>query len=279
MPLRRRNYVLFSVLLFFIIFVLFLLLIIISPHDKPSSVRSTSTNATLSCQPGETIILKNETTNLFLANSPKSAGVCLLWRVTESGARVPVARSYDNHDWEAYSGPYSSLSMTCNDSICQTSLPVTKNTQHYELIVYQRRRALRQDETAARFLEQTTFGPRLDEIRAFSNVSLPALAQWIIDQVNLPVTSHRAEFRNHLNHRFPAQGITRVGRATRPCQAGTRYRRTAFSDKDLGAYVEIRTLSPTEKALLVGSNIRTVVNATHLYNKAEQRSEPLADGK
>jgi hypothetical protein len=146
------------------------------------------------------------------------------------------------------------------------------------LVSYQRR-ALSKDETAARFLEQTTFGPRRDEIRAFPDVTTQTFIQWILNQSNLPITSHRAEYRKRLNHRFPASGKTRVGRVTHPCEAGTRYRRAAFTDKDRDAMVEIKTLSSTLKALSIDGNLRTVINANQLYANAVHTSQQLADGK
>lgn len=267
--LPRRPYPLFH----FIVTVVFLLRL--SRGEFPST-RATS----LACTSGgDSIQLTNstETKELFLVNTQASE-VCVLWRITLGGARVPVARSYDKNDWEAYSGSYSTLTFKCSSNICQTRLPqTTDDTLRYELTSYQRRE-LRDDETAARFLEQTTFGPRLDEIRSFSDVSTESFARWILIQSKLPITSHRAEFRRHLNHRFPAESVTPLGRSTHPCQIGTRYRRAAFTDKDQGATVEIRTLPSTQKALFVGSKLRTVVNASQLYAKKEEQSHLLWDG-
>jgi hypothetical protein len=233
------------------------------------------------CQLSKTVPLTNyrETTDVKLVNTKAlQSEVCVLWRITSTGARVPVARSYDGNNWEAHSGTYAKQKFTCVSGVCTTKLPAKMDTQRYELVSYQRR-ALSKDEMAARFLEQTTFGPRLDEIRAIPDATTQTFARWIQSQAALPITSHRAEFRKRLNHRFPAGAKTTVGRVTQPCEAGTRYRRAAFTDKDVGAFVEVRTVSSTQKALSIGGKLRTVINASKLYVNAVQTNQQLADGK
>jgi hypothetical protein len=245
--------------------------VLLFQFTRVPSVRATEVSYT--CSTEEAIVLTNTTKELVLV---PSFDVCLLWRITTNGARVPVARSYQGKHWEAYSGPHARQRFRCNELHCQTTLPETTDTVRYELMAYAPK-VYTHEETAARFLEQTTFGPRLEEIQSFGkNVSIEALAHWIQQQEALPITSHRAEFRKRVNHRYPANGNTLVGRVTHPCQAGTRYRKAALSDKDQGSMLEIRTSSSSsQKVLLVDGKIRTVVNATTLSVKnAEDATSP-----
>lgn len=297
---KRTNAPHHSLVLHYVLLVFFWWLVILPSCSHGETTLSTTTTTTCSRTPGKVIVLSNTTKALSLSVVGRTTAeeepstVCLLWRITLQGARVPLARSYEQQDWEAYSSSSSSslLQWDCQNDVCQTTLPPLADTLRYELISYTRRRELNQNEQAARFLEQTTFGPRFDEIRSLSKVNddddtttrltEESFARWIVEQTKLPMTSHRATFRRHLNHRFPADGITQVGRVTHPCQAGTRYRRSAFSDKDFGAWMEIRTVSmtTTQKALYVDSKLRTVVNATQFYSvHAETNlSQPMWDG-
>ncbi|KAI2490759.1 Protein of unknown function (DUF1501) [Fragilaria crotonensis] len=51
---------------------------------------------------------------------------------------------------------------------------------------------------------------------------------------------------------------TRIGAVTHPCQKGTRYRRYAFSAKDYGKYMEIKTVG-TKRIIKIDGFVRTVV--------------------
>ncbi len=257
---------------FFPFLVLFLFQITKVPLARAADVSYT-------CSTEESILIRNTTKEVVLVPTTE---VCLLWRITSNGARVPVARSYQGKHWEAYSGQHARLQFQCHSQHCQTTLPETTDTVRYELMAYSPK-SYNHEEIAARFLEQTTFGPRLEEIQAFGkNVSIEAFAHWIQQQSALPLTSHRAEFRKRVNHRYPPDGNTLVGRVTHPCHAGTRYRRAAFSDKDQGEMLEIQTLSSSQKGLLVDGKLRTVVNVTTLYVKnvedTESPQEQLWDG-
>jgi hypothetical protein len=148
-------------------------------------------------------------------------------------------------------------------------------------------------DVVARFLEQATFGPTtelIDELTAAmdayeennnkkdqdgttkttntvttgstsTTTSSLVFAQWMHQQMNesqVPIFSHRALYRRHLNARFPVSSP--MGQVTRPCQAGTRYRRHAFTDKDSGQELDlILTQNGTKMVVKVAGQVRTLV--------------------
>jgi hypothetical protein len=84
-----------------------------------------------------------------------------------------------------------------------------------------------------------------------------AFAAWIKDQQSkVPLTSHRAAFRQRMNSRM--ETATHVGAVTHPCQKGAVYRRYAFTSKDHGKYVDIETVG-TKRIISVDGFVRTVV--------------------
>ena len=72
--------------------------------------------------------------------------------------------------------------------------------------------ALNNEKSVARFLQQATFGPTLSTINQFPGINSNDLndspysnyATWIQQQINLPITSHRAFFRERSNPGFTA---------------------------------------------------------------------------
>jgi hypothetical protein len=125
----------------------------------------------------------------------------------------------------------------------------------------------------ARFLEQATFGPKLNDISSFP----ASFAQWIQAQQALPMTSHRRIFRERLNHRFTGPNLQ--GIPTSACAAGTRYRKYAFSDKDQGLAVEIKTDSLNQrKIFLIAGQRRTVVSAVTLNAGLPANGKLFVDG-
>ena len=72
--------------------------------------------------------------------------------------------------------------------------------------------ALNNENSVARFLQQATFGPTVSTINQFPGINSNDLndspysnyATWIQQQINLPITSHRAFFRERSNPGFTA---------------------------------------------------------------------------
>ena len=194
--------------------------------------------------------------------------LCTLWRIgPRMDQRVPVARSYQGHDWEVYAGEFSEkIQFDCGTACNTTTLPVLEVDQRYELVSFTH--SIPDTDQIARFLEQATFGPTRRTIDAF-----PGYVEWIKEQIALPYTSHRRSYRSRLNHRKTT--TSNQGVATHPCKKGTRYRKYAFTDKDKKTLLEIRTDPVTSrKVLLRDGQARTVLPHTELY----QGRELLGDG-
>ena len=94
---------------------------------------------------------------------------------------------------------------------------------------------------AARFLTQATFGPRYDEIAALEGNDF---AGWIAAQMALSPSLHRAHYRRRSHPRLTYAdalvessnwGLTSGG-AAGPCDAGSRWRKFAFTTEDIGRF-------------------------------------------
>jgi hypothetical protein len=176
----------------------------------------------------------------------KPGTLCTLVQVSPDGKFIsPVARSYDGRDWEASAGKFAAIvafKCTDDDTCMLNSLPaLSAEGATYQLTSFDMPNYSTQD-IIARFLEQTTFGASLDDINQFGSASNLEFAQWIQKQQDpqqMPIMSHRAIFRQHLNARFEVNAP--IGPVTQPCQTGTRYRWTAFSVKDFDKVVNFRT--------------------------------------
>ncbi|CAB9513783.1 Protein of unknown function (DUF1800) [Seminavis robusta] len=169
----------------------------------------------------------------------------------------PIARSYDNFNWEVTAGPYVNhlqpFRCFSNNNRCQINLDVAvpnnnPNQAIFQLTTFGRPSYYSRRTEIARFLEQATFGATRAEIGRIDNnhsstttpnnngnaTLMQQFADWVQDQMDPdkhPIMSHRAIFRRHLNARF--ESASSLGAVTAPCQSGTRYRRMAFSEKDI----------------------------------------------
>ena len=118
----------------------------------------------------------------------------------------------------------------------------------------------------ARFLEQATFGPTRASIQGFNTTSnLPAaFAAWIkAQQTTVPLTSHRAMFRQRMNAQM--ETATHQGAVDHPCKKGARYRLAAFSPKDAYKYVDIETVG-SKRIIRIDGFVRTVVQGPVFYS-------------
>jgi len=216
-----------------------------------------------------------------LVLSPSSADtLCTLTMVSDNGDVIPVARSYLGYPWEANAGHYSRIKFQCaNEGACVTILPrrVTDKLRQrlgsVTLELSSFRRSVSDQESAARFLERTTFGPTLAEIEALSTNTF---AQWVSDQQQLPITSHRKLFRENVDGRSIVPST--AGVPTHACDRGTVYRQYAFSSEDHLANIEIRSDGGSRKVLLIDGEPRTVVLASRLQGKAiRNKAAPLIE--
>ena len=209
----------------------------------------------------------------------KSGGnrLCTLVHLASDGTSfAPVARSYSGQDWEPSAGRFDTvISFDCEDETCQVTLPGLEDGSVYVLMTYEKPSYYQTQDVAARFLEQTTFGPKMEEIQQFSKASTLEFAQWIQDQQdNVPIMSHREVFRRHLNARYEVPSP--LGPVTRPCDAGTRYRLLAFSEKDFDKLVTLETVATglfrNKKIFSVNGHVRTIVDGP-MYVYSEDSDE------
>jgi len=199
--------------------------------------------------------------------------LCGLYLASRRGMVLPVGRSYNGHSWEAYAGKYAKQTFNCSNGVCTTKLPKTSRLLQLRYGRYKYNLVGFSNDLSspdARMLEQTTFGPTMEQINAMSGTTP---ADYIKDQMILPATSHRQFFRKRLNHRFGEPSI--MGVVTKPCDVGTRYRRYAFSDKDYLKYVELQKIGTYIFLSIDGQN-RTAIQANSLrYEKDGENKGPF----
>ena len=156
-------------------------------------------------------------TNVTIAMSP-SCTLCMLVRISsltgnlsslsmQDWNMVPVARSYLNYSWENVAGPYvDKLKISCGSSNCTLTIPQLADVPspaHYVLLATNRQVTTK--EKVARFLEQVTFGPTLEDINKF-NVSSSLYTQfttWVKQQMDPSITAptyHREYFRARVDN-------------------------------------------------------------------------------
>ena len=184
--------------------------------------------------------------------------LCTLTRKNSefSTTYIPIARSYDGHDWSRSAGKY--LEQMQNEAICGTSVLDGSNYNEGEylcqlavptlLITSDAYYLTKFDESAAasnsrqtraaRFLEFATFGGTRTDITSLSNGITTdgdyAIASWVHDQTSptvTPITSHRKYFRERMSPRAVESyqyGIP----GPKACEMNAHYRRFAFTFKD-----------------------------------------------
>eukprot|EP00475_Leptophrys_vorax_P010663 TRINITY_DN1725_c0_g1_i1.p1 TRINITY_DN1725_c0_g1~~TRINITY_DN1725_c0_g1_i1.p1 ORF type:complete len:2015 (+),score=508.39 TRINITY_DN1725_c0_g1_i1:40-6084(+) len=150
---------------------------------------------------------------------------------------TPGARSYDGNNWE----PVFPLliNFTCSGSQCAVRIP--KDSVDYTIIPVTAP-SRTDSELIADFLIQATFGPNRQAINSFpSGTSFSDRAkQWVANQVALPVTSHRAYYRQRVNPFFYLPGQKNSAGVNRgPCEAGSRWQRAAFDFYDSGDQLSV----------------------------------------
>ena len=184
---------------------------------------------------------------------------------------TPVARSYDGQPWESLYAPpgQSRVAVTCAGvSACSLALPAdTPSGYAYRVDVYvsstvdggtSPNRTRRRE--AAKWLLQTTFGPRREEVDVIaeqlsgSASDAQVFANWVDSQIELPMSSHRVYYRERLNSR-----TTYAGRLA--CEPMSRWHRFSFTSVDVRERVNI-TVSIDAigvRSISVGDVLRTQV--------------------
>lgn len=191
----------------------------------------------------------------------------------------PIGRSYSNHPWEVTRGKFiAETSFSCRDMSCTIDLNKIEAVEGggtYQLTTFYEPSQYTKRDVIARFLEQAGFGASQAEIDALDAAepgsvdalrqSSGALAKWVQDQQDVsktPIMSHRAIYRQHLNARFEVPGP--LGRTSLPCEAGARYRRFTFTEKDVGKKTTLTT-EGGKKLFAVDGKVRTAFTPPLFY--------------
>ena len=173
--------------------------------------------------------------------------LCTLTRLVSS-VHVPIARSYDGGTWQLTAGAYlSTTTLTCDegggaDGAQECIVSGLDGVEGRYYLTSYHRPSVSSDVLAARFLERTTFGPKLEEIQSLSaSISTlgtdddgrEALAAYTHNQMyETPISSHRAYYRRHLVPRTTSTYMYALA-GPHPCDQNSRWRRFAFTTKDV----------------------------------------------
>lgn len=186
-----------------------------SPTEAPTAMPTLSTVTT--CPPkGEYVELPAGPIML-----ERSSNLCIITKadVDSSGTRTeiaPVARSSNGGDWEKHAGEFAETLLYGKNfgdysQGCQITLPELAPGQKYFIASYVDSSAGRrltevheEQKAAARLMEQGTFGTTLADLDGWNKgpVTKLSAADWVKEQMLLPVTSHREYFRERTNPRW-----------------------------------------------------------------------------
>ena len=196
----------------------------------------------------------------------RSNSLCILTKavVADSTGKLssiaPVALSYDGRAWEKAAGEFAMKLLYGQDfsdyanSGSQITLPGLNDSGKYYLTSYNR--TISEADKVARLLETGTFGTMTKDLASFPTLTEATAKQWIIDQMNTNITSHREYFRKRANPRVRKHGsyfcprcssspietdlfrfhqLTNpvgIARNGHPCGVLSRWRNFAFSVKE-----------------------------------------------
>ena len=181
---------------------------------------------------------------------------------------VPVARSYNNNNWERVAGPYAqelSVNGCCNVVI--PNLPNLRENSKFLLMSFSHSVTNKQE--VSRFFQQTTFGPNLDLINSwnYNNDMMKEVGKWLeiqLDTNQTPITSHRAFFRERADFPMMFESADPFKRPYHPCDKYSRWREYSFVSLDYSEIYsrEIVVSSWNGQRLITVDGIpRTVVDA------------------
>lgn len=140
-----------------------------------------------------------------------------------------MARSYNGYDWEPVPDQdFDAISISCSLGSCEfldRGTYMIENVQVPEGLVSPDIEA-----RWSRLMLQSTFGVSKEELDNVVQTYGNDYQQWILDQMGLPVTSHRQYYRQRVNPR--RQASTNAGSLFEPCEIGSRYHRYVFNKLD-----------------------------------------------
>ena len=179
------------------------------------------------------------------------------------GSMVPVARSYNGNEWEGTMPSPVSFECTATPPVtCSATLP---DGATYQLRTYDGTSLISQDPKviASRFLGQTTFGPKMDEIESLSASAVEeteaAIEEWLYTQMEMEPNLHRAYLRRRTNPQAYNMPQTMM---RSPCSEASSWVTFAFSRFDEGKQVDVSLNADGSYSLSIEGIVRTVVQST-----------------
>lgn len=193
-----------------------------------------------------------------VALPPSSMGklITLSQVSADNPSEVPIARSYDGHDFETLHPLL--LNVTCIAGSCVIALPTHSGavSMHYILQEYTPSTTTTEQEFA-RLLIQGTYGPTPATLS--EAMSLGSAASWVQNQMNKPVTSLREHYRRRANA-YTKNDLHHHG-VRLACEAGSRWNRHAFSRwRDVGQTIVEEASVSGSTYLKINGIIRTEVD-------------------
>ena len=190
---------------------------------------------------------------------------------------IPVARSYNNRNWERVAGPYAqSLEIT---TCCTLDIPVLSyddSSSTFILLSLSHSLPSQQAEVS-RFLSQVTFGPTRSLIDSwdYSNdmeIEMSSFVHKQMDTSETPMTLHRSFFRASTDFSVRQESIIYTNddgrvyffsyRPKHPCKRYSRYRPFAFTNYDAYDTLSVSTyVGGSMKQLSVNGVPRTIVSS------------------
>ncbi len=179
----------------------------------------------------------------------------------------PIARSYDNRNWEKVAGPYQEtrLKFSCYTSLqrCRVVFSVKPlyNEGSFYLLSFENNKTFK--EKLSRFFSQSTWGPTREMIDTWVfPENLFGMASYLKDQINMPITSLREEFRRGVDFSLLDSSIGNAAVTPKhPCKQESRWRDYAFTSS--GDYGKSLTVENVNGGLLLSVNgmPRTIVQS------------------
>ena len=150
-----------------------------------------------------------------------------------NGENPVVARSYNGYQWEGVPDedlPTINLDCTSWPGSCAVLDAGTYTLE--SIAVPSELLNTEADARWSRLMMQATFGTSKSGLDSVAATYGNDQQQWVLDQMALPVTSHRDHYRKRVNPR--RQAASKIGSFFTPCEPGARYHRHVFNKLDEG---------------------------------------------
>ena len=183
---------------------------------------------------------KNTVCNLFRVVAKSGSSVASFSSTSDSSQFIlePVARSFHENPWQQVRGPYTTRVQIdyCNKLQCALTIPIRRTGGSYKYVLMTTGHLLKNvREERARYLSQTTFGPKKSEIDGWDyETGVNGYANHIQAQMELPPTLHREYWRKRMDYGLVMEhprSTTQV--PNHPCNQYSRWRDFAFTTADM----------------------------------------------